>query len=863
MNHIPRPRQLAAVTLVCLATTFLCVRVCAGAGEPASPGLPNYVLPDSRLKSVQVDSDPKESFLSLQLDGAGRLYAGGREALFFYEPDPGGLRLYKPRQLLYRFPQNSWISAIAVRGEDLYVATHTAIYLFEGAATRREGVRPPKRLLWGMPPLAYFEEHQGFHGLVTGPDGDLYISFGDNLVAYGDFKRPDHWGHWTFFHGQNRTEFTGAGGVVRLSPDGGKLDVLARGLRNPCGLVFDSDWNLFSNDNDHESIPSDYVPGRLLCVPPLADFAWPRGWLLEKQPWRADLLDTLNPKLGRYVPSGQCYYNDTYLPQELRNNLLVAEWGKGIVYRYPLRASGAGFKAEEVPFLIATNTARPVGIAVGRGGRIFVATLYMAANEASPVVRSDIIMITRVDDASAAPFEALEESKADEKTLLSELAKPSWQRRYRAHGELMRRAQSGTVSLRGKLPSDAHGIWLAAAQGRLEWVAKLSESSNARVRLQALRALTRFGNAASDYQVFVRALTDRSAPVVLAGLAGLQLRFPGFPAPAAVKSLAYGTDTFIRQAACLLLAAQCPLPELQAMADSPAAGNRLAAIVALGMRLTMPQATVPLPADCALDASIFNPKPQYDGGAQDLREHGRIGAFTIAGYWAKKAKSEEEQTMFHSLARRLNDANERVAMQSAYYLRLLADPRTDEAAARLLKITTNAPVVQPIASAVAATSTDVPEAYRNRNWVAEAAAGNPKQGRALFEKLGCVKCHAAADSDAGRGAPSLANAGARFSVTYLAESILAPNKEVSPAFRGTELTFANDEDVSGLVVGETADELELLLVNGTRRSFQKKAITSRRLQEISPMPEGLIKDAAELRDLLAFLMSTGGKAAGR
>ena len=29
--------------------------------------------------------------------------------------------------------------------------------------------------------------------------------------------------------------------------------------RNSCGLVFDSRWNLFTHDNDHEGLPLDYV----------------------------------------------------------------------------------------------------------------------------------------------------------------------------------------------------------------------------------------------------------------------------------------------------------------------------------------------------------------------------------------------------------------------------------------------------------------------------------------------------------------------------------------------------------------------------------------------------------------------------
>jgi|SRR5438876_963562 len=44
------------------------------------PRFSDYRLVDSELKFVGIDSDATESFLALQLDSAGRLFAGGREA---------------------------------------------------------------------------------------------------------------------------------------------------------------------------------------------------------------------------------------------------------------------------------------------------------------------------------------------------------------------------------------------------------------------------------------------------------------------------------------------------------------------------------------------------------------------------------------------------------------------------------------------------------------------------------------------------------------------------------------------------------------------------------------------------------------
>ena len=243
----------------------------------------SYSTPDTELQTVLIDSSDKESFLSIRGDSQGRIFVGGREAVFLYEPDDRGG--YRPRRELIRFPADTWIYDIEIRGKDLYVVTITAVYRIPEGAAKTEGLTA-ERLVWGMP---FGHVHQGMHGLAWGPEGDLYISMGDPLWYYGDFERPDHWGHWTFF-GANGTRipYTGMGGVLRCRPDGSELQVVARGTRNSCGIAFDRNWNLFTNDNDQESMPAEYVPGRLLHVAPHSFLGWPRGWMQSKSPDRFD-----------------------------------------------------------------------------------------------------------------------------------------------------------------------------------------------------------------------------------------------------------------------------------------------------------------------------------------------------------------------------------------------------------------------------------------------------------------------------------------------------------------------------------------------------------------------------------------------
>ncbi len=92
----------------------------ANANQPAKAAL-DYAVADSSLKVELLDSSAKESFLSVRVDPAGRIFVGGRESLFVYEPDDKGG--YLPAKLLFKFPASSWVYDIEFRGNDLYVLT--------------------------------------------------------------------------------------------------------------------------------------------------------------------------------------------------------------------------------------------------------------------------------------------------------------------------------------------------------------------------------------------------------------------------------------------------------------------------------------------------------------------------------------------------------------------------------------------------------------------------------------------------------------------------------------------------------------------------------------------------------------------
>jgi putative heme-binding domain-containing protein len=1005
---------------------FWTALVVATTTTAAAAAEPDFKPADAQLRATLIDSSPQESFLSARADAAGRLFVGGREALFVYEPQPGGL--YGARQELYRFPKDTWVNDIAIRGDDVYVVTVSAVYVLPGAVSKRSGI-VPKRLIWGVP-LGHV--HQCLHGLAWGPEGDLYISMGDPVWYYGDFQRPDHWGHWTFFSQPEGTQvpYNGVGGVFRCRPDGSRFQIVARGLRNSCGLVFDRHWNLFTNDNDHESMPAQYVPGRLLYVVPHAYFSWPRGWLPAKTPERADLLDTVVDNLGRFVPVGQSYYDDPLLGDTYRNNLLVARWCIGAVTRYPLEAHGAEFKAKELKLLEGRNQARPVGVCEGRGGRVFVTIAYMAQNEGSPIYRSDLVMLAPANDPPSAPFDGYEATQASEDKLFDELGQNSWHRRDRAHVEILRRGgkllqragHENAEQLKG--PKVEHLIWLAAASGQpevskqLQVIAGAEESSEA--RLQALRALGEYTDLHAPRELFAEALKVADPPLQLAALVAL-FRFPG-PPPQAVVHTARSSDTYLRQIATLLLAEKSPLADLQTLAKSDDRATRLAATLALGFRLTMPPGTERVSGKLDKLRETSSYVIQYADKKLDLRDFGPIGNYTVADHWRAGAHSGEQEQIFAALLKLARDAQSEVRLEAVYFLSLLADPRSEPIVAEVIQANeqrqlslkglagvtkvwllgpfddgqqgfgrvhppeqgaidlaqtysdhgakrawqlaktkrkfelaellgpmehascyayfrlesnaanraellvgsgdgvkvwhngrlvwtndvTRAPlplqdvvslVLQPGSNdillrvrnvtgdsglylnyrALGSVAVELPEkvdtaslaerlasagktggtvsaAFLHVDWNKAAAEGNPQQGRRLFEAIGCAKCHATTATTAGTGGPSLAEAGRRFTVSHLVESILMPGKQISPIFRATQIVLEDGRQFSGLVVGETSDKLELLLSDTKRVQLAKRDIEHRELVNQSPMPQGVVKTPEELRDLLAFLM---------
>jgi len=969
---------------------------------------------DSKLKAVLIDRSPDDAYMAVKADGAGRLFVGGREAVFVFEPDGRGG--FQPRRELLRFPPDSIIIGLEYRGDDLYVLTVNALYVIPGGRTRRDNLRP-KRLLWGVPQ----DLHVSFHCLAWGPEGALYLNHGDPLLNYGDWSRPDHWGHWTLYTGPSelKVPYTGSGAVLRIQPDGSGLRVVARGLRGPVGLAFDQSWELFTNDNDHESMADRYAPARLLHVTPHADFSWPRGWMASKSPDRADLLEPVSSAMGRGVPVDLAFYDEALFP-DLRGCLLLCRWDRFAVTRFPLRPRGATYAADEATFLVGDHNARPTGITVDRTGRVFVTCHYLGGNVVSPHCVSDIVMITREETPAEV---AADETTFPTERLWATLSGSSGEARRRVHMELLRRGRGEIAdalrrlnAVRNDDPALAHLPWLVAFAGGKDAVDTLVRMARnyprGEIRLQAVRALAEYFPVTPPRQLFLDALADTSDAVKLAALVSF-FDAPYRPPVESIARLATSIDPYLRQTASTLLARRATVTELEQLARADDAPTRLAAVLAAGIRLTAPPVHEPAPQGVTLHYpagnAFFHRKLQFADRTDpvDLADLGPVGSYTTAQWWKTVKPSAEQAKLFDLLAKALDDPSSPVKSQAVFYLGFLRDARTEpgvdrvtrelrggglselpptavhagwlagpfpdgkqkgmsehppeggpidlaaeypigeakvgwrmvkEANGRLpwsapaetstfayfrvqsrsrqpalltataagtIRIWHNGRIVVtpvdgssvlldlqpgsndvliriagngPLSLGVRAKERVTPEApekadgallaerlkaggakvgpeFLTLSWDKEARTGDAERGRKLFGSLGCARCHAITPDQAGGGAPSLADVGRRFTPAHLVESILTPDKQVAAEFRTTVLMTTNGQVLSGLLVRETATELELLLPDTSHRVVKTANVEERRLSASSPMPSGLVRTPAELRDLLTYLLS--------
>lgn len=140
--------------------------------------------------------------------------------------------------------------------------------------------------------------------------------------------------------------------------------------------------------------------------------------------------------------------------------------------------------------------------------------------------------------------------------------------------------------------------------------------------------------------------------------------------------------------------------------------------------------------------------------------------------------------------------------------------------------------------------------------------GDPEKGGQLFEShpaAQCMRCHSAGGGHGGGEAgPSLEGVGKRGDGKFMLESLTNPGAKVAMGFGISSVTLKGGKTVSGIVLADTADHVDLD-ASGKVLRVRKSDIDSMTPPVSAMPPAGLLVTPAELRDLVAWLTTRKGE----
>ena len=208
------------------------------------------------------------------------------------------------------------------------------------------------------------------HGLRMGPDGKLYFSIGDRGLNVHTREAKWSSGEGIKFETERSKQIFNpdSGAVLRCDPDGGHLEIVHIGLRNPQELAFDDYGNLFTVDNNSDS--GDRA--RFVQIVEGGDSGWRIGYQYGSEmhdskvvrqgnrgPWNYEKLwhpyhegqpAYIVPPITNFAdgPSGFTHYPGVGLPEKFKGHFFLCDFrgsaGGSGVWSFTTKAKGASFE---------------------------------------------------------------------------------------------------------------------------------------------------------------------------------------------------------------------------------------------------------------------------------------------------------------------------------------------------------------------------------------------------------------------------------------------------------------------------------------------------------------------------------------
>ncbi len=781
-------------------------------------------IPGFKVDLLRTATKAEGSWVSLEFDGQGRLLIG-REG-------PGILRLTLPRRRLGRTyvevvndELNECRGLLWAHGS-LYANANNSKGFYRLRDTTADDQFDEVTLLrktgGGV--------GHGRNSIALGPDGLIYLTHGNDvrlpedfapgpMSAYRSFERdqllPCEWNRVMFNQGIRPP----AGHVIRTDRDGKRWELVAGGFRNPYGLAFNPDRELFVFDADMEWDEGSpwYRPTRVNHVVSGGDYGWRQG----TDKWPAYFPDSLpgNTDIGLGSPTAIAFGTDSNFPAPYRDALFILDWAYGKIIAVHLVPEGASYRGQAEEFV----TGRPLnvtGVDFGPDGAMYFVTGGRRTQSG----------LYRVRYVGGEPQPSLGQAAAGEAKRARELRR----RLEQFHSE---RSIEGIGLAWEHLGSDDPWIRHAARvalenQMLAQWQLPALTESNTEKALTAIMALARVGEAGLQSQLFAR-LNDLpweglAAQWQLVALRAYQLCFTRMG-----DGQAADRDAIIKK----IVAATEKSPEVRMEVS-----RLLIYLKAPGI--------VPGLLNYVVDAASPEERLFYLFHMRHIAS-GWTPAHRRAYFaWLKKMTEVRREPHYQTHLKHIAaDALAKVP------------PGEREPFAALFE-----PEVKPL----------VPEAEHLakrkvvHQWAmadfADLDGGLAKRdlanGRRVLKTAACMACHRFGGEGLFVG-PDLTAIGARFDAKAMLESILEPSRVIDDKYRNVAITTKQGELIAGRLVAER-DKSLLLAPNPYQptltREIQRSAIATRNDSTFSPMPVGLLNsfNREDVLDLLAALQ--GGPA---
>lgn len=792
-------------------------RQASGAKEGANPAMFS-ITPGFSIELVRSAAAGEDSWVSLAFDPQGRaIIAQEQQGLLRMTFTKDGRSVQNVERINDDLKE---VRGMAFLGRDLYVNANNAkgMYRLHGDSDGN----------LGKPELLFTTQGGVGHGrndLAVGPKGKIYSIHGDDvqlLESANDYTRGV---------GELRLEKSArAGHLLRFDPATGKLETLATGLRNPFGIAFHSDGEMFTYDADAEYDMGTpwYRPTRVVHLTLGSDFGW-RSVMGEWPPYYPDHPNNASASLdiGKGSPTAVMFGTRSNFPRRYREALFILDWAYGRILAMHCLPHGASYLCEAETFL----KGRPLNVTdldFAPDGSMYLIT-------GGRKTQSALYRIRFTGERQAADLAKSDRSQDD---------------RSAVEARQRRRELEALLEHEALAPGDLDQIWssIGDADPRIRYAARIALERQP-VELWEERALREPDRLAALTALSALARTDDAAihARVLRRLNEIDLTD--------------ATRTERQLAAWLyrrcVIANAALEPQL-----AEAVRERLGKLYPDRNYLVNEQLSLAL---AHLGAEDFVEKTlRLLNAATEQRQqmHYLFVLRNVASGWTPPAR----ENYFSALAqaRHYVGGEGMPGFLDRIRNEALSAVPNDVERSRLAALLERDPA-----------AADEPMAPRPfvRKWTVSEAlaathvlAGEPnlKRGFALFAAASCSKCHRVGSVGTLVG-PDLTSVSSRFSRHDLLESIIEPSKSIAENYRSLQIVTQEGKRYVGRpVLGGDFRSQTLRLAVNPQRPFEVIEIDKRTIEQEQPsavswMPEGLLDSftAEEIRDLLAFLEAGG------